>query len=111
MKIRETPWGFEELLWTAEPLTVKILHAKPGQRMSLQLHRKRDEEWVVLSDSCFLDDGTTRRELTRGERVVITRGTKHRLGAEEIEAVVLEISRGHFDQDDIERFKDDYGRV
>lgn len=109
--VRPTPWGFEELLWQGTAVTAKILHVNPGARLSLQRHRRRDEEWTVLSQGSSVQIGDTTVALRHGEKISIPRGTKHRLAAGPDEkAVVLEISRGEFDQDDIERFEDDYGR-
>ena len=43
------PWGYYESIDAGERFQVKRLMIKPGARLSLQLHRKRAEHWVVVS--------------------------------------------------------------
>jgi hypothetical protein len=45
-----------------------------------------------------------------GEHIKIGTGVKHRIKAYE-DCIVLEISYGRFDENDITRIEDDYGRV
>lgn len=45
-----------------------------------------------------------------GDEVRIPPGTKHRLIGGAIVGQVLEISFGEFDEEDIVRYEDDYGR-
>jgi mannose-6-phosphate isomerase len=46
----EKPWGYE-LHWvpTDRPYIGKILHINAGNRLSLQLHDKKQESWWVIS--------------------------------------------------------------
>jgi quercetin dioxygenase-like cupin family protein len=48
--------------------------------------------------------------LKEGENIKIDTGVKHRIKAIE-DCVLLEISYGKFDENDITRIEDDYGRV
>ncbi|MGA1581312.1 MAG: mannose-1-phosphate guanylyltransferase/mannose-6-phosphate isomerase, partial [Luminiphilus sp.] len=43
------PWGAYESLVVGEHFQVKRLTVNPGQTLSLQLHHKRAEHWVVVS--------------------------------------------------------------
>ena len=52
------PWGYFESVDGGERYQVKRLMVKPGHTLSLQLHRKRAEHWVVVSG---------RARVTRGE--------------------------------------------
>ncbi|MCW4043307.1 MAG: mannose-6-phosphate isomerase, partial [Candidatus Bathyarchaeota archaeon] len=45
-----------------------------------------------------------------GDEVVINRNTKHRVSSLGKQARILEVSFGFFDENDIERFEDIYGR-
>jgi mannose-6-phosphate isomerase len=108
----EKPWGEFEQFTHNEESTVKILTVQPGGILSSQYHFKRDELWLVLDDGAKveLDD----RELfpRRGEKIFIPNHTAHRLSAVGDEPVrILEISFGNFDEEDIVRLDDVYGRV
>jgi mannose-6-phosphate isomerase len=108
----EKPWGkFEQ--YTHNLLsTVKIITVAPGGVLSRQYHHNRDELWVVLDPgACVELDGRTLHP-EPGEKLFIPRETVHRLsGVGETEARILEISFGEFDEDDIVRLDDVYGRA
>lgn len=106
----QRPWGrFERFTWN-EPSTVKIIHVEPGQRLSLQRHKQRDELWVALDAGAIFEiDGRT-IEPAVGERAFIRAGQTHRLGSSGPATRVMEVAFGHFDEDDIERLEDSYGR-
>jgi mannose-6-phosphate isomerase len=105
------PWGgFERFTWN-EPSTVKIIHVAPGQRLSLQRHRHRDELWVALDPGAVFEVAGRRFEPRVGERVLVRAGDTHRLGSSGPAVRVLEIAFGDFDEDDIERLEDAYGRA
>ena len=106
------PWGGFEQYTHNLPSTVKVITVRPGGRLSLQYHHRRDELWVALDPGASVElDG---RVLCpqRGERLWIPRGTTHRLSAPGQDPVrILEISFGDFDEDDIVRLEDSYGRA
>ena len=110
----EKPWGFFDQYALNTTCTVKILTCKPGERLSLQKHAHRDELWVALDDGIVIDlDGKTLHPL-KGQEVWLPKGSVHRLRCEastEQSVRVLEISLGKFDENDIERLEDNYGRV
>ena len=107
----EKPWGNFRQFSLNELSTVKILTVASGQLLSAQKHKSRDELWIVLDPGLRveLDDEVFHPQV--GEVFVITRKTKHRLGSDGPEGRVLEISFGFFDENDIERYEDIYGRV
>lgn len=107
----EKPWGNFRQFTLNEQSTVKILTVAPGQLLSAQTHKNRDELWVALDSGLRveLDEEVFHPQV--GEVLVITRGTKHRLGSEGTEGRMLEISFGFFDENDIERSDDIYGRA
>jgi mannose-6-phosphate isomerase len=108
----EKPWGYFEQYTHNLPSTVKIITVAPGGTLSRQYHHKRDELWVVLDEgACVELDGEVLYP-GREEKLFIPRGTVHRLssvGGSEVR--VLEISFGEFEEDDIVRLDDVYGRV
>ncbi|MFG2002434.1 phosphomannose isomerase type II C-terminal cupin domain [Spirillospora sp. NPDC048911] len=107
----ERPWGRFERFTLNEPSTVKIIHVAPGQRLSLQRHRHRDELWVALDRGAVFEVAGQRIEPEVGERVLIKAGDTHRMGSSGPAVRVLEIAFGEFDEDDIERLEDSYGRA
>jgi len=67
---------------------------------------------VVLDPGAQVEVGSRVLWPESGERIVIPRRTAHRLSAVGDEAVrVLEVSFGEFDEDDIVRLEDIYGRM
>jgi mannose-6-phosphate isomerase-like protein (cupin superfamily) len=105
------PWGSEDQFTLNEKTTVKILKVKAGAKLSLQFHSKRSEFWKVLAGkvSAILDDKTL--ILEKDAELEIPVGAKHRVEAKDGDAEILEISFGDFDEEDIVRLEDSYGRV
>ncbi|WP_283134784.1 phosphomannose isomerase type II C-terminal cupin domain [Rhizohabitans arisaemae] len=106
----ERPWGRFERFTVNEPSTVKIIHVAPGQQLSLQRHVFRDELWVALDPGAVFEVDGDRVEPDVGDRLLIRAGQTHRLGSLGPAVRVLEIAFGHFDEEDIERLADVYGR-
>lgn len=105
------PWGRFQQFLTNAPASVKIITIEPHQRLSLQRHQDRDEMWQVIDGPVQVQVHGERSTVLAGERVWVPRGAMHRLGNDgEAPARVLEVAFGHFDEDDIERFEDDYDR-
>src|SRR5205085_828137 len=75
------PWGSFERFTLNEPSTVKLIHVEPGQRLSLQRHRDRDELWVALDPGAVFEVAGRRIEPEVGERVLIRAGDTHRLSS------------------------------
>lgn len=105
----EKPWGKFQQFAHNEYCTVKLLHIKAGEELSYQSHEKRDEYWYVAggSGTVVLDDAT--HPVRPGSEVSIGRKQKHKAVASE-DLIILEISTGEFDEDDITRYSDRYGR-
>lgn len=107
----ERPWGNFERFTLNEPSTVKIITVNPNQQLSLQQHAHRDEEWKILSGSGTVRVGDAQMPAKAGDAFKVTRGQKHRVAAGESGLVFLEVSFGEFDEEDITRFEDAYGRA
>lgn len=106
----DKPWGSFTQYAHNTPCTVKTLTVKPWQSISLQSHEKRDEMWVILEDGLKAEIGDKTLNPKKGDVLFVPRKTKHRLSAEN-EARVLEIAFGEFDEEDITRYEDKYGRA
>ena len=108
---RETrPWGEELWITRNAPSMVKILRVSPGEALSVQYHHKRDEYWHVLSGNGTALVGDERRTLEAGADCFVPRETKHRLEGGSETLVLLELAFGDFDENDIVRLEDRYGR-
>ncbi len=106
------PWGHFEQYTHNLPSTVKIITVEPGGILSRQYHHGRDELWVVLDLGAEVELGDELLRPAPDEELFIPRGTVHRLSCcGEHRVRVLEISFGAFDEDDIVRLDDVYGRV
>lgn len=105
------PWGNFERFTLNEVSTVKIITINPGEALSLQTHERRDEFWKVLSGSGAFTVNDTRTEARPGDQLFSPRGSKHRVEAGADGVSFLEIAFGTFDEHDITRLEDKYGRV
>jgi len=106
------PWGAYESLDIGENFQVKRITVNPGAKLSLQMHHKRAEHWVVVSGTARVTRGDDVFTLGENESTYIPLGTKHRL--ENIGSVplhLIEVQSGRYlGEDDIVRFEDSYGR-
>ena len=107
----ERPWGNFERFTLNETTTVKILTVNPEQSVSLQTHEHRDEFWRIIKGTGIVHIDGTDHEARTGDTFWCPRGSKHRIqgGPEGIQW--LEIAFGDFDESDITRFEDRYGRT
>jgi mannose-1-phosphate guanylyltransferase/mannose-6-phosphate isomerase len=107
------PWGSYTVLTESDQYKVKKLTVDPHQKMSLQMHEKRSEHWVVVTGEIIVTRGEDRVKLKANEGVTIPIGTAHRIenpGDETAELVEVQLG-DYLGEDDIIRFDDDYGRV
>jgi len=106
------PWGYYESVDAGERFQVKRLMVKPGAALSLQLHHKRAEHWVVVSGRARVTRGEDTLYLEENQSTFIPAGTKHRLeNSGEQPLLIVEVQSGSYlGEDDIERFEDRYGR-
>jgi mannose-6-phosphate isomerase-like protein (cupin superfamily) len=105
------PWGSFTRFTDNEESTVKILNVTAGEELSLQYHMKREEFWRVLKGNPRIVVGEEVFEAKEGDEFFIGQEVKHRIGAPQGDVEVLEISLGHFDENDIVRVEDKYNRV
>ena len=108
----ERPWGSYDVLVDEPDHKVKTLTVKPGARLSLQSHRRRQEHWFIVRGVATVTVGSDEKTLEAGEFIDIPRGYKHRIGNAGTEPVVfIEVQTGdYFGEDDNIRYEDDYDR-
>jgi len=107
----ERPWGAFERFTLNQQTTVKIVSVKAGEEFSLQTHAHRDEFWRIVGGSGQITVGENVHEAREGDTFFTPRGTKHRAQGGPEGLVFLEIAFGEFDEGDITRLEDKYGRT
>ena len=107
------PWGWYDSIEVSKHFQVKRLHVNPGAKLSLQMHHKRAEHWVVVSGTATATNGEDVLTLTEGDSTYIPIGTTHGLENKTNEQLeIIEVQSGtYLGEDDIVRFEDIYGRV
>jgi mannose-1-phosphate guanylyltransferase/mannose-6-phosphate isomerase len=107
------PWGWYDSIETGDTFQVKRLHIKPKGKLSLQLHHKRAEHWVIITGEASVTNGSKTFTLKKGQSTYIPIGVKHALANKtNQELEIIEVQSGtYLGEDDIERFEDIYGRV
>ncbi len=104
------PWGSFTRFTNNEVSTVKLLNVNKGEQLSLQYHSKREEFWRIISGSPKIVIGDEVFDAKEGDEFTVAVNTKHRISAPNDDVVILEISKGEFDEEDIVRLEDVYGR-
>lgn len=119
IKTDERPWGGWSLYRAnSKVASVKILTLNPRGKLSVQKHEKRAEEWYLVAGKVKIYRGKESDKLNeiileqRNENVVIPQGVWHSLeNIGEQGALIVEVATGFYDEEDIERAQDKYGRV
>jgi mannose-6-phosphate isomerase-like protein (cupin superfamily) len=108
----QRPWGYFTILTEGEGYKVKKIQVNPNQRLSLQKHMHRAEQWVVAEGSPYIVNGDTAAIYKAGDNVFIPCGAIHRIeNRSEIPSVIIEVQSGSYlGEDDIIRIEDDYQR-
>ena len=106
------PWGNYLSLAESENWQVKRIEVCVEGSLSLQLHKKRSEHWIVVKGSALVEIDERKFILEENQSTYIPLGSKHRLSNNGNETLVLiEVQSGiYLGEDDIIRFKDIYGR-
>jgi mannose-1-phosphate guanylyltransferase/mannose-6-phosphate isomerase len=107
------PWGWYDSIEVGKHFQVKRLHVNPGAKLSLQMHHKRAEHWVVVTGTATVSKGDKTFNLNKGESTYVPVGTTHGLENKTNEQLeIIEVQSGSYlGEDDIVRFEDIYGRV
>jgi len=107
------PWGWYDCIESGENFQVKRLHVNPGEKLSLQIHHKRAEHWVVVTGEATVTNDDNILKLTVGQSTFIPIGVRHALENNTHNILeIIEVQSGtYLGEDDIIRLKDNYGRV
>jgi mannose-1-phosphate guanylyltransferase / mannose-6-phosphate isomerase len=107
------PWGYFETLSLGGRFQVKLLHVKPGGKLSMQMHHHRSEHWVVVRGTARVSIGEEEKLVQENESVYITATHWHRLenpGKVPLELIEVQIG-SYLGEDDIVRTEDVYHRA
>jgi mannose-1-phosphate guanylyltransferase/mannose-6-phosphate isomerase len=109
----ERPWGRYTVMQGGPGYKVKRVEVDPGCRLSLQLHHRRAEHWVVVQGKALVTLGDRVIEVLPNQSVYIPLETAHRLENPGTEPLALiEVQTGDYlEEDDIVRLADDFWRV
>jgi len=107
------PWGTYTVLEEGPGFKIKRIEVKPHASLSLQMHRRRSEHWIVVSGTAKVVNGEREMSIRVNESTFIPAGNRHRLAnGETSPLVIIEVQSGDYlGEDDIVRFDDQYGRV
>lgn len=106
------PWGEERIFAETARYAGKLIAIRAGQSLSYQFHNVKEETVHVLEGVLCMEvelDGQRRLlRLSPGETFHVTPGTKHRMFADAVDCLVVEVSTAELD--DVVRLEDRYGR-
>ncbi|MDX2155355.1 MAG: mannose-1-phosphate guanylyltransferase/mannose-6-phosphate isomerase [Hyphomicrobiaceae bacterium] len=107
------PWGYFETLNIGPRFQVKLLHVRPGAKLSMQMHHHRSEHWIVVQGTAKVVIGDTEKLVRENESVYIFATQWHRLenpGKVPLELIEVQIGT-YLGEDDIVRTDDIYQRA
>jgi len=111
-KAVQRPWGSYTVLLEGEGFKVKRITVTSGEKLSLQFHHHRSENWIVVKGKGLVTRDEEESILEVGEGIKIPKLTRHRLenpGKETLE--IIEVQEGDYlGEDDIVRLEDKYDR-
>ncbi len=106
------PWGEERIFAETARYAGKFIAIRAGESLSYQYHRVKEETVHVLEGVLGLEieaDGERRKLLlSPGETFHVRPGVKHRMFADRVDCLIVEVSTAELD--DVVRLEDRYGR-
>lgn len=113
MEENKRPWGEYEVLLDKPYTKVKEITVKPKGKLSLQYHNYREERWIITQGRGEITIEKTKSRVYPGDVVSIPLKAIHRIEniGEDI-LTFIEVQTGiSFEENDIIRVEDEYGRV
>ena len=107
------PWGQFTNIFVGKDFQVKELVVKPGAILSLQKHKYRSENWVVVQGKANVTLNKKNISLNKSDSIFIPQGAVHRIENRQKSILkIIEVQTGSYlGEDDIIRIKDIYGRA
>jgi mannose-1-phosphate guanylyltransferase/mannose-6-phosphate isomerase len=107
------PWGRYFVLNDTGKFKTKMVEVHPHKRLSLQLHKKRAEHWVIVEGIARVTIGNKIYYVKRNESIYVPCAKRHRIeNTQDKKLVFIEVQTGSYlGEDDIQRFEDDFERL
>ena len=107
------PWGQFTNIFVGKDFQVKELIVNPGEILSLQKHKYRSENWVVVQGKANVTLNKKNISLNKSDSIFIPQGAVHRIENRQKSILkIIEVQTGSYlGEDDIIRIKDIYGRA
>ena len=106
------PWGSFDVLLTKKNYQVKKLIINPQQKISLQKHLYRSENWIIIQGRAKITKNNKNYILTKNQSISIPKKTIHRvenIGKDPV--IIIEVQSGEkLLEGDIIRLEDIYNR-
>ncbi len=108
--VSERPWGNFVKLYQEKGVWVKRVSVDPGARLSLQVHHRRSEKWIVVSGEGVAIINGQDIPVAPGKIVDVPVETEHRIASTgKTKLIFIEVACGDYlGEDDITRIQDDY---
>ena len=109
----QRPWGKFTNIFVSKDFQVKELVVNPGAILSLQKHKYRSENWVVVQGKANVVLNNKNIVLNKSDSIFIPQGAVHRIENRQKSVLkIIEVQTGSYlGEDDIIRIKDIYGRA
>jgi mannose-1-phosphate guanylyltransferase/mannose-6-phosphate isomerase len=109
----QRPWGQFTNIFVSKNFQVKELIVNPGAILSLQKHKYRSENWVVVEGKANVTLNKKNIFLNKSDSIFIPQGAVHRIENRQKSVLkIIEVQTGSYlGEDDIIRIKDIYGRA
>ncbi len=107
------PWGSYKELSISHSYKLKEITILPGESISLQKHFQREEYWILIEGTLEIQVGNIVSNYQQGNFLHIPKKSLHRaVNRSKKISKFIELQVGKvLSEDDIERFKDKYGRL
>jgi mannose-1-phosphate guanylyltransferase/mannose-6-phosphate isomerase len=112
-KTVKRPWGSYTVLDTGMGFKIKLVEVNSGRSLSLQLHKKRSEHWVVVAGCAKIVHGKKNYLVKCNQSTYIPSGCVHRISNPGNDPLkIVEVQTGtYLEEDDIIRLEDDYNLI
>ncbi len=100
------PWGNYKILEESKNTIVRKVVIYPGNKLTMQKHKSRNETWVVSSGCAEAVVESKKTKLTKYQSLIIPKGSKHSISNPyDNDLVFIETQVGEYlGEDDIERY-------
>lgn len=107
------PWGKYDSIDSDDGYQVKRLTVNPGAKLNVQMHYQRSEHWVIVAGRARVHYGDKSHDLSVNESTYHGKEVVHALeNPDDTPLELIEVQvESYLGEDDIVRFKDNYGRV